>query len=133
MTAGVGRKEGANPADFYPTPPRAASALVDFYLGHFHAPRRVIDPCAGMGCLLVPWVEAEQEGETFQLVGMERELELVQAQTDAHRKRLGLVHRPLLRGLDTGCVWGGRLTAWIAEEDRLVAVDAARAYSSFSD
>ncbi len=50
-----------------------------------------------------------------------------------HWARLGLVHRPLLRGLDTGCVWGGRLTAWIAEEDRLVAVDAARAYSSFSD
>jgi bis(5'-nucleosyl)-tetraphosphatase (symmetrical) len=41
----------------------------------------------------------------------------------------GLVQTPLLRGLDTGCVWGGRLTAWIAEEDRLVAVPAARAYA----
>jgi bis(5'-nucleosyl)-tetraphosphatase (symmetrical) len=41
----------------------------------------------------------------------------------------GLVHTPLLRGLDTGCVWGGRLTAWIAEEDRFVAVPAARVYA----
>jgi bis(5'-nucleosyl)-tetraphosphatase (symmetrical) len=41
----------------------------------------------------------------------------------------GLVKTSLLRGLDTGCVWGGRLTAWIAEEDRLVAVPAARAYA----
>jgi bis(5'-nucleosyl)-tetraphosphatase (symmetrical) len=41
----------------------------------------------------------------------------------------GLVKTPLLRGLDTGCVWGGRLTAWIAEEDRLVDVPAARAYA----
>jgi len=43
---------------------------------------------------------------------------------------LGLVRRPHLRGLDTGCVWGHRLTAWIAEEDRLVAVPATRAYAS---
>jgi bis(5'-nucleosyl)-tetraphosphatase (symmetrical) len=39
-----------------------------------------------------------------------------------HWARLGLVNRPGLRGLDTGCVWGGALTAWIAEEDRLVSV-----------
>ena len=41
----------------------------------------------------------------------------------------GLVRTPLLRGLDTGCVWGGRLTAWIAEEDRLVDVPASRVYA----
>src|SRR5262249_23136403 len=40
----------------------------------------------------------------------------------------GLVKEPLLRGLDTGCVWGGQLTAWIAEEDRLVQVQAAKSY-----
>ena len=39
-----------------------------------------------------------------------------------HWAARGLVHEPGLRGLDTGCVWGGRLTAWIAEEDRLVSV-----------
>ncbi|MEW6072631.1 MAG: metallophosphoesterase [Planctomycetota bacterium] len=45
----------------------------------------------------------------------------------------GLVLRPHLRGLDTGCVWGGTLTAWIAEEDRLVQIPAARAYSPVDD
>ena len=44
----------------------------------------------------------------------------------------GLVARPGLRGLDTGCVWGGKLTAWIAEEDRLESVDAARPYAPTS-
>lgn len=48
-----------------------------------------------------------------------------------HWARNGLVKRPGLRGLDTGCVWGGALTAWIAEEDRLVSVEAARQYASF--
>ena len=47
-----------------------------------------------------------------------------------HWARKGLVHRTWVRGLDTGCVWGGRLTAWIAEDDRLVSVPARRAYAS---
>jgi bis(5'-nucleosyl)-tetraphosphatase (symmetrical) len=46
-----------------------------------------------------------------------------------HWARRGLVVQPGLRGLDTGCVWGRELTAWIAEEDRLVSVPAARAYA----
>jgi bis(5'-nucleosyl)-tetraphosphatase (symmetrical) len=46
-----------------------------------------------------------------------------------HWAALGLVVEPLLRGLDTGCVWGGTLTAWIAEDDRLVQVPAARTYA----
>jgi bis(5'-nucleosyl)-tetraphosphatase (symmetrical) len=41
----------------------------------------------------------------------------------------GLLVRERLRGLDTGCVWGGELTAWIAEEDRIVQVEAERAYA----
>lgn len=45
-----------------------------------------------------------------------------------HWAQRGLVHRPRVRGLDTGCVWGGRLTAWIAEEDRFVSVPARQAY-----
>jgi len=46
-----------------------------------------------------------------------------------HWSARGLVHGPHLRGLDTGCVWGGRLTAWVADEDRLVSVPARRAYA----
>ena len=43
-----------------------------------------------------------------------------------HWARRGLVVGPRLRALDTGCVYGGRLTAWIAEEDRIVQVDGWR-------
>ena len=39
-----------------------------------------------------------------------------------HWARRGLVVRPQSIGLDTGCVYGGDLTAWIAEEDRIVQV-----------
>ncbi len=45
-----------------------------------------------------------------------------------HWARRGLVVDERVRGLDTGCCYGGRLTAWIAEEDRLVQVPAHRAY-----
>ena len=48
-----------------------------------------------------------------------------------HWARMGLVRRPGLVGLDTGCVWGGRLSAWVAEEDRVVDVPARRAYARF--
>jgi len=50
-----------------------------------------------------------------------------------HWARAGLVVRPKVRGLDTGCVWGGQLTAWIEEEDRMVQVDAARQYAAHED
>ena len=46
-----------------------------------------------------------------------------------HWAAQGLVVRPGLRGLDSGCVWGGQLSAWIAEEDRVVQVEASRAYA----
>lgn len=36
--------------------------------------------------------------------------------------------RPLLIGLDTGCVYGGRLSGYVPEEDRVVQVDARRVY-----
>jgi hypothetical protein len=42
---------------------------------------------------------------------------------------MGLVERVGLRGLDTGCVWGGALSAWIAEEDRVVQVAALRRWA----
>ena len=39
-----------------------------------------------------------------------------------HWARQGLLVAPRLRGLDTGCVYGGQLTAWIAETDTVVQV-----------
>lgn len=68
-----------------------------------------------------PWFEhwERRRGETRRVVF-------------GHWARMGLVERPLARGLDTGCVWGKRLTAWIAEEDRIVHVPAARVYSPTS-
>lgn len=39
-----------------------------------------------------------------------------------HWSRRGLVVGHRLRGLDSGCVCGGALTAWIAEDDRIVQV-----------
>jgi bis(5'-nucleosyl)-tetraphosphatase (symmetrical) len=43
-----------------------------------------------------------------------------------HWARRGLVRRPQCIGLDTGCVYGGALTAWIAETDRIVQVEGWR-------
>ncbi len=48
-----------------------------------------------------------------------------------HWATQGLLVRAHLRGLDTGCVWGRSLTAWIAEEDRLVSVPARRSYARY--
>jgi bis(5'-nucleosyl)-tetraphosphatase (symmetrical) len=47
-----------------------------------------------------------------------------------HWAARGLVRGPRTRGLDTGCVWGGALTAWIAEQDRFAQVPARRAYQT---
>ena len=46
-----------------------------------------------------------------------------------HWAREGLVETHRVRGLDTGAVYGGELSAWIAEEDRIVSVPAARSYT----
>jgi bis(5'-nucleosyl)-tetraphosphatase (symmetrical) len=46
-----------------------------------------------------------------------------------HWAQRGLIDRPGFKGLDTGCVYGGRLTGWCPEEDRFVQVDAARTYA----
>ena len=47
-----------------------------------------------------------------------------------HWAARGKVCEARVRGLDTGCVWGGSLTAWIAEEDRFVSVPARRTYQT---
>jgi len=46
-----------------------------------------------------------------------------------HWAAQGLFEAPHLRGLDSGCVWGGALSAWIAEEDRIVSVRARKTYA----
>lgn len=69
-----------------------------------------------------PWFEFyEQRGEDAPLV------------VYGHWARMGLVSRERVRGLDSGCVWGGKLSAWIAEEDRVVQVEAASAYAEHAD
>ncbi len=45
-----------------------------------------------------------------------------------HWARRGLVVKPKIRGLDSGCVYGRQLSAWIAEEDRIVQVPARRVW-----
>jgi calcineurin-like phosphoesterase family protein len=46
-----------------------------------------------------------------------------------HWAKKGLIDLPDFKGLDTGCVYGGKLTGWCPEEDRFVQVDAVRPYA----
>lgn len=48
-----------------------------------------------------------------------------------HWAARGLVDRPGYKGLDTGCVYGGRLTAWSPEENRFWQVPAHREWVPF--
>ncbi len=46
-----------------------------------------------------------------------------------HWAQRGLIDLPGFKGLDTGCVYGGKLTGWCPEEDRFLQVTAKRAYA----
>lgn len=46
-----------------------------------------------------------------------------------HWAVMGIVEREHTIGLDSGCVWGGSLTAYVPEEGLLVSVPARRAYA----
>lgn len=71
------------------------------------------DPASRDG---VPWYQI-YDGEKFILFG--------------HWAAGGVRRGPRALGLDTACVYGGRLTAYILEENRLVSVPARQAYSDF--
>ncbi len=71
------------------------------------------DPSSRNG---IPWYEV-YEDESFILFG----------HWPAREPRRG----KKALGIDTGCVYGGRLTAYILETDELVSVAARRAYSDF--
>ncbi len=47
-----------------------------------------------------------------------------------HWAERGLVDLPNFHGLDTGCVYGRRLTGWCPEENRHIHVTSQRAYQS---
>lgn len=49
-----------------------------------------------------------------------------------HWAQAGLTVLPRTRGLDTGCVWGKALSAWLPSEDRIVCVPARRVHSPTS-
>ena len=61
----------------------------------------------------VPWYE-------FYNAGAHRSRRVIYG----HWAMFGLSEREQTLGLDTGCVWGGELTAWIPEEKRLESVQA---------
>ena len=90
---------------------------------------RSTKPCSNKCSLAQPGTGAEPQAAWYQhwLASREDPRTVV----FGHWARQGLVVKERLRGLDSGCVWGRALSAWIAEEDRIVQVEAARAYADW--
>jgi len=103
----VTRLAGLDPLT--PHPDSNFATLVRYCTADGRRPKRGQRP----GRAFQPWFEHWKDADSRTVVF-------------GHWAERGLVQRPGLRGLDTGCVWGGRLTAWVAEEDRLASVPAER-------
>ncbi len=97
MSAGAGRVGRSRRSDFYPTTPAAAAALVVWWCAKIvELPRHVIDPCAGVGCILDPWSErgcltwGSELDERLKAVAAERHggVKLGNGLTDARRGSL---------------------------------------------
>lgn len=65
------------------------------------------------------WYDAGWKGPQTVVFGHDAKRGLVR------RERRG---RPIAIGLDSGCVYGGRLSGWIREEDRILSVPALRVW-----
>lgn len=66
-----------------------------------------------------PWFEAVDAGDIAKVVVF------------GHWAERGLVDLPRFKGLDTGCVYGGKLTGWCPEENRFIQVKAKRVHMNF--
>ena len=60
------------------------------------------------------------QGEAGVVYGHDARRGLVRVERDGH---------PLVVGLDTGCVYGGKLSGWVVEGDEIVQVDARQAWA----
>ncbi len=65
-----------------------------------------------------PWFECVSPGKTVVF---------------GHWAKRGRVDLPRFKGLDTGCVYGKKLTGWCPEEDRFYEVPARKAYAALPD
>lgn len=65
------------------------------------------------------WYDAGYNGPQTAVFGHDAKRGLVRRERDG---------RPIAIGLDTGCVYGGRLSGWIREEDRIVSVPARKVW-----
>jgi bis(5'-nucleosyl)-tetraphosphatase (symmetrical) len=88
---------------------------LDFLVGVRHCDAKGYRPLDDLdpGAEFTPW-DRHYEGQRVVVCG--------------HWAARGFVRTQHVCSLDTGCVWGGALTAWIFEEDRFVSVPARAAY-----